>query len=211
LTLTDARKDSKPRCRILPSPRTKIHQINYVTGPDDDSKDFLVVSTEDGRLLFHSTDILAPVEDDEDAIPTCQVTSQLGGASAGVTGRIKDFEILRTGQSSEPDFVVVTAGSDGKVSLWQLSRNDFLGEKNATIGTGTTSNGKGEKDKPEEGNSDASNQAATQVGLLLGTHETGNRITCLKAFFLLKAEPSTNGHTTPAPAEDDEEEFGGFE
>ena len=35
--------------------------------------------------------------------------------------------------------------------------------------------------------------ATRQIGLLLGTYEAGNRITCLKAFVMLDPEIETNG------------------
>ena len=52
-------KDSKPKCKILPSPSIKIHQLHYLTLPKESGEDLelLAVSTEDGQILFFNTDV----------------------------------------------------------------------------------------------------------------------------------------------------------
>jgi protein MAK11 len=159
-------EDSRPRCKALPGPLTKVHQICFFTmGEGDGEKDVLVVSTEDGRIVLYDTGKMedaAANGSDKDGIPEARVIGQLGGKAAGLSGRIKDFEImkLRDAQSDiSSTAIIVTASSDGAVRLWRLQL-DLLAQEGAK------------------------NQ---QVGRLLGTYETGNRITCLKAFEMLPA------------------------
>ncbi|KAI9873875.1 MAG: p21-activated protein kinase-interacting protein 1-like protein, partial [Pleopsidium flavum] len=92
--------DSKPKCRILPSPLTKIHQVRYVTIAPEDKifVDVLALSTEDGRIIFYSTTVgLDSVPDGKGSkvpIPKCRALGQLGGKIAGLPVRVKDFEFL---------------------------------------------------------------------------------------------------------------------
>jgi protein MAK11 len=165
--------DSKPRGRILPSPLTKLHQMRYVRFPaEGQDVVVLVVSTENGKILFYSTDRTKPGTDEasEASLAENFCLAQLDGRRNGASGRIKDFEILPipspTGTS--PQYIVVTVGSDGFIRLWTLATKDFLSEKENA-----------EKQlKP------------ISVGELFGTYETGSRITCLKAFVMVKREDS---------------------
>ncbi|KAG0156930.1 hypothetical protein PDIDSM_4113 [Penicillium digitatum] len=165
--------DSIPRCRVLPSPRSKLHQMKYISLPLKGGKkeDFLAVSTEDGRVIFYLTKELKEAENDtECSISHATPVAQLGGKEAGFPGRIKDFEILTfEGQAKElhNDFLVVTGNSDGVVRVWKVAGKDVSAAKQEKNDT-------------------------TQIGKLLATNETGNRITCLAAFVMLPAEdPST--------------------
>ncbi|KAJ5483386.1 hypothetical protein N7530_002632 [Penicillium desertorum] len=165
--------DSIPRCRLIPSPRSKLHQMKYVSLPlkGGEKEDFLAVSTEDGRVIFYSTRELNNAEDDtECSIPHATPIAQVGGKQAGFPGRIKDFEILTLeGQAKEfrNDFLVVTANSDGVVRVWKVGGKEVSAAKQERKDT-------------------------TQFGKLLTTNETGNRITCMAAFVMLPAEdPST--------------------
>ena len=54
--------DSRPKLRISPSPISKVHQIQYITLHDDIHA--LALSTEDGRIMFHSTPPLKPQSTD---------------------------------------------------------------------------------------------------------------------------------------------------
>ncbi|KAL3492688.1 WD40-repeat-containing domain protein [Aspergillus germanicus] len=159
--------DSTPTCRALPTPRSKLHAIKYVSIP---SGELIAVSTEDGRIIFYSTKKLRePEEGDESTIPYAEPVAQLGGKLQGFPGRVKDFEILSLeGQpgAKSGDFAVVTANSEGVVRVWRL-----LGTELNTTGTKKSSNAK-----------------ELQVGKLLNSYETGNRITCLKAFVMMPAE-----------------------
>lgn len=178
--------DSKPKCKVVPETRTKIHQMGYVQVEEEDDIQVLAVSTEDGRVLFYSTrpadlSTTPAAEGKEPGLPSAKLIAQIGGKAvtaksivpttnkAGETGsktveaplnvRVKDFKCLSIGEGASKStyFVVVTVCSDGSVRLWKLPRTDLL---------------------PHNGE-------VKQVGKLLGTCETGNRITCLEAFVML--------------------------
>ncbi len=169
--------DSKPKCKVVPESKTKIHELCYVQVGDDEDVQVLAVSTEDGRILFYSTrpaDLVAP-KGKEATLASAKLIAQLGGKDVGLLGRIKDFSILNNGEGAIKDFIVLTAGSDGTLRIWKLAAKDLSSHA-----------GK-----------------AKQVGELLGTYETPNRITCVKAFIML---PKMEG------AEDETiEDFEGFE
>lgn len=163
---------------------------------DDETKDILAVSTEDGRILFYdTTDVIEshitnPASKSE--IPTSKAICQLGGAAEGLTGRVKDFEILKPPGSE--DFIIVAGSSDGGIRLWTIDRSELvvdlsisrdLNEEISLSANGSDAKANGTAMKPP---------ATRQVGLLLGTYEAGNRITCLKAFVMSEAESLvTNG------------------
>ncbi|PTU24952.1 hypothetical protein P175DRAFT_0513789 [Aspergillus ochraceoroseus IBT 24754] len=167
--------DSTPTCRVFPSPRSKLHQMKYVPlGSSEDANELLAVSTEDGRVVFYSTKKLRQPEDgDESSIPHAEAVAQFGGRSHGFPGRVKDFEIISLKEQSasqRDDFLVVTANSEGVVRVW-LVHGTALGRETAK---------------------QSSDSKDIQVGKLLGSYDTGNRITCLKAFAMRPAEdPST--------------------
>ncbi|ODM24298.1 hypothetical protein SI65_01994 [Aspergillus cristatus] len=163
--------DSTPTCRVMPNPRSKLHQMKYVTvdPSSEDASDLLAISTEDGRVIFYSTKKLREPENDPDSsIPFAEPIAQLGGKANGLPGRIKDFEVfsLKDEPTVKKDaFLVVTANSDGAVRVWLVDGKE-LKKQNDSENAPTTS----------------------QVGKLLNTYETGNRITCMKAFVMLPAE-----------------------
>ena len=182
-------------------PLTKIHQIHYLTLPktDGETKDILAVSTEDGRIMFYDTTdvieshITKPASKAE--IPASEVICQLGGSVEGIIGRVKDFEILKPPGSE--DFIIITGSSDGAVRLWAVDASELIDEPsisremNDKVSTSANS-------VDSEVNGNATKFSATrQVGLLLGTFEAGNRITCLKAFVMSEPESlRTNGSKT---------------
>lgn len=157
--------DSKPKGKILPTPRTKIHQMYYL--PSESHT--LLMSTEDGRVLLYDTNTTAPDQDSKakDDIPSCELVAQIGGPGAGISGRIKDFDILPI---SDTTYLIVTGSSDGTVRTWSLDLKDL--KDNADI-------------------DHAGGFTAKQVGKLLGTYSTGTRITCLKAF-VMTGKPEEN-------------------
>ncbi|KAI0191229.1 WD40-repeat-containing domain protein [Xylaria flabelliformis] len=156
--------DSTPKCRVMPEPRRKIHEFCYVTLESNDSS-VLAVSTEDGRIMFFSTnteDLSAEeskIDNKAEKLPVAKLIAQMGGREAGVTGRIKDFAICKfTGEQG--DEIVIPAGSsDGRVRLFKLSIKELVEAKKAKTGK--------------------------QIGQLLGTYDTQNRITCLSAFAMI--------------------------
>ena len=176
--------DSKPRCKAVPEPRSKIHQICYVQVAEDDGLQILAVSTEDGRILFYSTisKNLSPspakvVDEKDTPLPSAKLIAQLGGKDAGFTGRIKDFVALSLRNDTSNQLLIVTGGSDGALRVWKLFASEDL--------------------IPHSG-------ATRQVGQLLGTYETANRITCLKAFVML---PKAEGVEDDMEPSDDFEGF----
>lgn len=157
--------------------------MKYVSLPvkGGEKEDFLAVSTEDGRVVFYSTkEVKTDEEDTECSIPHATPVAQLGGKQAGFPGRIKDFEILSLeGQAKEyrNDVLFVTGNSDGVVRVWKATGKEITSAK---------------KDKE-----------TTQIGKLITTTETGNRITCLAAFVMLPAEdPSTLDDSEDDDSED---------
>ncbi|KAI9742666.1 MAG: hypothetical protein M1818_003807 [Claussenomyces sp. TS43310] len=176
--------DSRPRCKVAPQPKTKIHQVCYIATAAEEDTSVMAVSTEDGRILFYSTQsedlsIASAVEGKDAAIPSARLIAQLGGKTAGLSGRIKDFTVLRLeGQSWS--FLILAGSSDGNIRLWTLSASDL----------------------------EAKSQKQTrQVGNLIGTYETGNRITCLQAFVMLPLPEGAEGveETEMARLGDDED------
>ena len=178
---------------VLPTPRTKLHQIRFVpsVSGEADEPGYVAVSTEDGRVLFF---VAAPdvasnqngVEADaEMPVPACKLVGQLGGKAQGVTGRIKDLEILdlQLQPDGAPSRLVIAAGSDGVVRLWLLDESRMSPREKTQNGGGGILNGTSH-DAAEE--SDPPKKAAVpQAGEVIGVCETSNRITCLKAFILL--------------------------
>lgn len=173
--------DSKPKCKVVPEPRTKLHELCYVQVQEEDDIQLMAVSTEDGRILFYSTkegDLIPAkvVEGKEAQLPSAKLIAQLGGKDAGLSGRIKDFSVLSVVEGSTKELIIVAAGSDGAVRLWRISALKDLASHSGGV---------------------------REIGKLLGTCETNNRVTCLKAFVML---PKMEG------AEDDDiGEFEGFE
>lgn len=153
--------DSKPKCKVVPEPRTKIHELSYIQVQEEDDIQVMAVSTEDGRVLFYSTrsdDLVTPasLEGKTDSLPSAKLIAQIGGKGSGTGGRVKDFAILKLDDSSK-NILVVTGCSDGAVRIWMVSPSD-LHHKEDNV---------------------------TQVGRLVGLYETGNRITCLEAFVMI--------------------------
>lgn len=175
-------KDSRPRCRVVPTPVTKLHHIKYVKiEPSHKGKDeILAVSTEDGRLLFYSTnDHLSDLPDGapESSIPVAQLRGQL---SSGQLGRIKDFEILNAQASQGPKEVfLVTCGSDGIIKVWILNQEELISPSRCRQQHPFS--------KTPEDRTQLVNDVP-QAGKVLGEYETGNRITCLKSFIMLESQ-----------------------
>ncbi|KAK5653137.1 hypothetical protein OQA88_9236 [Cercophora sp. LCS_1] len=176
--------DCKVKCRVLGSERTKVHEFAYVKTDGEES--VLAVATEDGRVCFFSTareNITAPAELAEgkkkETLPRAKLVAQLGGIKAGVTGRVKDFTVLPVeDEDGERLWFVVTAGSDGRVRLWRL----------------------------EDGDLRSTGEEARQVGELLGTYSTDNRITCLEAFVMIPRPDGAEESEFEFDSEDEDED-----
>ncbi|KAF2759267.1 WD40 repeat-like protein [Pseudovirgaria hyperparasitica] len=207
--------DSKPRAVIIPAPRTKIHQIHYVPGT---TAPLLAVSTEDGRIVFYATQVSAPEDDtdkntnnnttndddDDDAkLPECRPVAELGGRAAGIAGRIKDFEIIShdTGSSAGEarSYSVIAGSSDGAVRIWSVGRKE-LDAKISGGGEVETAEANGEDPGDEE---EAGEEGVGMgVGVLVGTYETGHRITCLKAFLMTGRSAEAGGQAVDVVDDD---------
>lgn len=165
-----------------------------LSATNGETKDLLAVSTEDGRILFYDTtdvvetQITTPASKPE--ISILKALCQLGGAAEGLTGRVKDFEILKPPGSE--DFIIVTGGSDGAVRLWTVDESELVDEPSVSrkLNEEVSISANGGDDKAN-GNA-MKLPARRQVGLLLGIYEAGNRITCLKAFVMSEPESLTN-------------------
>ena len=154
--------DSKPKAKILPTPRTKVHQMHYL--PSEDGPNTLLVGTEDGRILCYDTSATAQSEHAEpktEEMPSSKLLAQIGGPAAGITGRIKDFEVLPYSPTEKSKFLVVAGSSDGTVRIWLIDAAELQTGAEEAKGSGFTAN---------------------QIGRLIGTYSTGTRITCLKAY-----------------------------
>ena len=161
---------------MLALSRAKVHQLRYFpsTETGDITSDILALSTEDGRVLFYTTHSIGTLKDKqperEQMIPSCAALGQLGGPATGVKGRIKDFEILRLPslKGRAESTLIVTGSSDGALRLWTLNPEEL------------------NSGRPKLNAESSSNTGAStpQVGHLIGSYETGNRITCLKAFVM---------------------------
>lgn len=178
--------DSTPKCRLVPSPRSKIHQMKYisVSGEGDEKSDMLAISTEDGRLIFYSTNKLQELEEDANStIPHATPVAQVGGKQAGFPGRVKDFEILSLENQSKglsDGFLLVTGNSEGVVRIWRITNKDL-----ALV---------------------SARKDTRQVGSIVTSYETGNRITCLASFIMLPEEdPETLLDTDDEEDDDDDD------
>ncbi|KAH8674026.1 WD40-repeat-containing domain protein [Xylariales sp. PMI_506] len=176
--------DGTPKCRVMPDLRRKIHELAYLT-TEEEGGAVLAVSTEDGLIMFFSTTSEDLTEPDGSAgdkkaaqLSQSKLVAQLGGKEAGVDGRIKDFSVLRPSPQSE-ELYFACGSSDGKVRVFKTSTVELNKAKKA----------KDSKDK--------------QVGKLLGTWNTQNRITCLEAFVMI---PRPEGLEDSEDETDEDEE-----
>ena len=175
-------QDSKLKCRIVPSPSTKIHQMHYIDTREieKERKTLLALSTEDGRILFYDTKTSTPDEamaEVKFAIPMLKPVGQIGGIHEEVGSRIKDFEILclASSETSKASLFVIAGSSDGTVRLWRLDWAKF-----AVTGSSLSDGGSANITR----NQDISQFSEKRFARLVGTYETGNRIICLKAFIM---------------------------
>ncbi|EXJ79358.1 hypothetical protein A1O3_08860 [Capronia epimyces CBS 606.96] len=182
-------EDSKAKCKVLPEPLTKLHQICYLSlpGPSEENLALLAVSTEDGRVLFYNTDkpitsASNEISGDVPSIPKASLCATVGGKSTGVNNRVKDFEILSfaNAQNQQQDLAIITASSDGTIRIFRLPVADLQAAANS--------------------------DTTVQLGTVIGSYETGNRITCLKAFVML---PTSENDETLGVGDDDFEGFDG--
>ncbi|RSM19817.1 hypothetical protein CDV31_001448 [Fusarium ambrosium] len=74
--------DSVPKCRVMGSIRSKIHQFSYVQVDEEADVTLLAAATEDGRILFFSTkeeDLTKPDDADDkksESLPTAKLVGR---------------------------------------------------------------------------------------------------------------------------------------
>jgi protein MAK11 len=187
--------------------RTKVQQVQYVDGLEG----VVALGTEDGRVCFFDTSEVEGEYDEvngeqvkEKRISRCKMIAQLGGKEEGIVGRIKDFAILPLKHDEEAESpssrrLVITGSSDGAIRLWLLDLDDLTSSAPAPNGIQTSA------PALEESNDNANQPKIRQVGTLVGSYETGNRITCLKAF-VMSGQPDNEAGDEPANAGAEEEE-----
>lgn len=181
--------ESEPKCRVLGTTRTKVHQFFYVPIDNASGESLLAVATEEGQIMFFSTkteDLSTPAEvsngrGSKPGLPAAKLVGHVGGKDGGVSGRIKDFAALKS--EVDASVLYLAAGSsDGKVRVWTLDVKELGGQT----------------------------PAAKPLGKLLGTYETQNRITCMAAFVMIPrpegAEESEDEGLESEEEEDSEDE-----
>ncbi|RFU72230.1 mak11 [Trichoderma arundinaceum] len=182
--------DSVPKCRVMPAPKVKIHQFSYVGLDEETGDSLLAVATEDGRVAFFSTkaDDLSDPEPAEKTdkkapeatLPVAKFVGYVGGE--GVSGRIKDFVAIPS-TANPGTLYVVGASSDGKIRVWTVQAQELL----------EAAREKGHKvEKPS--------------GVLRGTYETHNRVTCLAAFLMLERPEGVEDSEDEGDEEEDEDD-----
>ena len=178
---------------------------------DSEAKELLAVSTEDGRILFYDTTefvgtaLTEPTNAPE--VPVSRAICQLGGPAEGITGRVKDFEILKPSDSA--DFIIVTGSSDGAVRLWAVQEPELVDQPTISKDINSEVSILASNPNGKASGNAATSSATRQIGSLLGTYEAGNRITCLKAFVMsepegLKTNGSANGNGKDSDSGGDE-------
>jgi len=177
--------DSRPRCKVMADSRIKVHQFAYLSLNGETGEAALAVSTEDGRILFVSTRAEHLQHEKQPGtetvvLPAARVVSQLGGAAAGISGRIKDFVALpTTDKDARTGWIIVSGGSDGSIRVWRITADDI---------------------RWGEGG-----EAGRQVGTLQGTYETQNRITCLGAFIMIPRPEGAGGEDSEDETDEPDE------
>lgn len=202
-------QDSKPKGIVKPSPTSEIHQIHYVDGGIDEQNHakILAVSTEDGRVIFFSTKSeesgKMASSDDNRHIPMYPIIGEVGGDAEGSRSRIKDFEMLSApgSKSALLSTLIVTASSEGSIALWSLDLEAGLKQLLSQMHPVEPSKGVN-----GPGTGPHAPTTSPQIGRLLGRYETGNRITCLKAFIMSEAADEDD---MPLPMVDDDVDANG--
>lgn len=154
-------QDSKAKCVLLPSQLTKVHQIAYFTIGSE--REFLAISTEDGKVLFFET---ISASSSEEGLPVVHPFAHTGGAKHGIQGRVKDFAILDLMKHGFDGRLVVVGCSDGNVKMISITHEEVL--------------------KPTAADGFVGTASAT-------SYSTGSRITCLTAFVMLPAHDIEGG------------------
>ena len=163
---------------------TEIHNL------PDLKPELIFVSTEDGRILIYSADQThseeVHISSSTNHIPNLAPIGQIVDESKS---RIKDFEILEVGksQNATEDVYVVSASSNGAIRVLSLDIKELFADAvtlravNQRRRTESENNGGGPSGAPTNVTGSALSKPIVKI---LGTYETGHRITCLKAFLM---------------------------
>lgn len=222
--------ESKPRAHVVATGRpSRIHQMRYVVLPagvvsgkkgEEEGKEYLTISTDDGRVLFFDTKRIVgseAKEDKEDDALICGLEGTLGGREMGMPGRVKDFVVMEVGEK----VFVITAGSDGSVRVWDLTQGGMeevaKGEEKVEKKVEKKEEGKQKKkakmDKKVEEKPDVEKKEEAapvkgdkQVGRLVGIYQTARRITCMAAMTMVEREGGVQEDEEEEQIESSEEE-----
>ncbi|KAI1335180.1 WD40-repeat-containing domain protein [Xylariaceae sp. FL0016] len=182
--------DSTPKCRVMPDLKRKIHECTYVAIDAKSDSSLLVVSTEDGKIVFFSTKSEDLCRSDgleadkkEGKLPVAKLIGEMGGKENGVSVRIKDFAISR-----RMDDLIISAGcSDGNVHIFRVGIVELEEARNA--------------------------KGVRQIGKLLGSYQTHNRITCIEHFLMIprpdgveESEDESDGLSSEEDGDEEEED-----
>jgi protein MAK11 len=157
-------------------------------------------------VLFYDTHQLASpapkadggkkAAEEPEPLPLCRCVGRLGGPTTGVKSRIKDYAILPFSNDEEmptQSLFTITGSSDGSVGIWAVEIEELL--------------------MSEAPDLEKTTQKVPQVGRLLGSYETSNRITCMEAITLtgtadeeyedLKGKEAADSPSTEETSEED--------
>lgn len=202
--------DCQIRGTISLGARGRVCQIRYLPASGNDEEPYdvistLAVSTEDGRVLFYDTSKQctpsSASEQDGNASPSCTLLAQIVVSQRGSGSRIKDFRVLPvTTEQSRRLYIMVTASSDGTVTVWEIPVAQLRTFPSAINGHQSSKKPKlGAKDStvtPSTPPSIDTNEDVPSIGTVLGVHQTQRRITCLEAFIM---EPYVGEEPSPSP------------
>ncbi|KAI9718334.1 MAG: hypothetical protein M1828_006736 [Chrysothrix sp. TS-e1954] len=186
--------------------RKKVGQIRYLPSMSEDNataeqdlgasdavdgvtqtRSILALSSEDGRLLFLDALVRADTDvgdanfaaSDDQGPRSIALLCELEVPYDGPRTRIKDFMVVPEPAPGDLGawLHIIAACSDGRVHLLHLQSSDVKCPSIQPVANGMNSNTSGSAEQ-------ITNGPVRKVGTLLGTYETGHRITCLTAFTL---------------------------
>lgn len=133
-------------------------------------------------------------------IPLYLAVGQLGGHAHHSENRLKDFEYLTVegDTKSATQSLMVTGSSDGSIRVWTVdlpTKSEHHQPPNGAVNDSNATKSPG-KDLSVADD-------ILQIGRLLGKYETGNRITCLKAFVMVEVSDKENEPHLPTGGHSD--------
>ncbi|EEA22799.1 Protein mak11 [Talaromyces marneffei ATCC 18224] len=169
--------DSIPRCKAIPSPSTKVQKVKYVDfSTDKDGSKEILTVSTDDGRVLFYSTKETSASSDSSTIPDAQLVGQLGGKASGLTGRIKGFEILDLADFDKWKGTYLLVTSGSDGIIRIWS---FKIKEATTEGLSST---------------------------LLGSYETGNRITCMVSFVMQKPQDLESINESDLGSDKEEEE-----